>query len=56
MTREGRATEVTRLRGLAQGSALHLVDQAIAKGRPPMESPSYATRKAFEAESRILAA
>ncbi len=55
MTREGWATEVIRLRGLPQGTALQLVDQAIAEGRLLMESPRYATRKAFEAESRILA-
>src|SRR3546814_5706338 len=56
MTREGWATEVVRLRGLPQETALQLVDQAIGEGRLLMESPRYATRKAFEAESRILAA
>ncbi|WP_417276799.1 MobF family relaxase [Castellaniella sp.] len=56
MTREGWAVEVVRLRGSSRESALHLVDQAIAQGRLLMESPRYATRKAFEAESRILAA
>ncbi|UHL64070.1 AAA family ATPase [Paralcaligenes sp. KSB-10] len=56
MTREGWATEVIRLRGLTQDNARHLVDQAIAEGRLLMESPRYATQKAFEAESRILAA
>src|SRR5690606_35563723 len=56
MTREGWATEVIRLRGLPQGTAQQLVDQAIAEGRLLMESPRYATRKSFEAESRILAA
>lgn len=55
MTREGWATEVIRLRGLPQETALRLVDQAIGEGRLLMESPRYATRKAFEAESRILA-
>ncbi len=56
MTREGWAMEVVRLRGSSTESALQLVDQAIAQGRLLMESPRYATRKAFEAESRILAA
>jgi hypothetical protein len=56
MTCETWATEVIRLRGLPQDATLKLVDQAIAKGRLLMESPRYATRKAFEAESRILAA
>ncbi|TEA70175.1 MobF family relaxase [Allopusillimonas ginsengisoli] len=56
MTRDGWATEVIRLRGLTQGNARQLVDQAIAKGRLLMESPRYATQKAYEAESRILAA
>ncbi len=56
MTREGWASEVTRLAGLNQGSALQLVDDAIAQGRLLMESPRYATRKAHEAESRILTA
>jgi len=55
MTREGWAAEVIRLRGLPQDTALQLVDQAIAEGRLLMESPRYATRKSFEAESRILA-
>ncbi|QHS35585.1 relaxase domain-containing protein [Alcaligenes faecalis] len=55
MTREGWATEVRHLRGLAQGRALQLVDQAITEGRLLMESPRYATRQAYEAESRILA-
>jgi conjugative relaxase-like TrwC/TraI family protein len=56
MTREGWATEVVRLRGISQDAALQLVDQAISQGRLLMESPRYATRRAFEAESRILAA
>lgn len=56
MTREGWTQEVIRQRGLPQEAALELVDQAIAEGRLLMESPRYATRKAFEAESRILAA
>jgi len=56
MTREGWAAEVVRLRGISQNAALQLVDQAIAQGRLLMESPRYATRRAFEAESRILAA
>src|SRR5690606_37938384 len=56
MTREGWAVEVTRLAGLNQDTALQLVDDTIAQGRLLMESPRYATRKAFEAESRILAA
>ncbi|WP_427975565.1 MobF family relaxase [Alcaligenes nematophilus] len=56
MTREGWAAEVTRLAGLNQGTALQLVDNAITQGRLLMESPRYATRKAHEAESRILAA
>jgi len=56
MTREGWASEVMRLRGSPRESALHLVDQAIVQGRLLMESPRYATRRAFEAESRILAA
>ncbi|QAA94427.1 MobF family relaxase [Pollutimonas thiosulfatoxidans] len=56
MTREGWAAEVTRLAGLNQDTALQLVDDAIAQGRLLMESPRYATRKAHEAESRILAA
>ncbi|PLC53945.1 conjugal transfer protein [Pollutimonas nitritireducens] len=56
MTREGWATEVIRLRGLPRDTALKLVDQAIDEGRLLMESPRYATRKSFEAESRILAA
>ncbi|TAN28268.1 MAG: hypothetical protein EPN31_08930 [Castellaniella sp.] len=55
MTREGWAVEVVRLRGIPRESALQLVDRAIAQGRLLMESPRYATRKAFEAESRILA-
>ncbi|CAM5209414.1 ATP-dependent RecD-like DNA helicase [Castellaniella defragrans] len=55
MTCEGWAAEVVRLRGSSTESALELVDQAIAQGRLLMESPRYATRKAFEAESRILA-
>jgi len=56
MTREGWAQEVIRLRGLPMEAALKLVDQAITEGRLLMESPRYATRQAFEAESRILAA
>ena len=56
MTREGWAAEVMRLRGSSKESALQVVDQAIAQGRLLMESPRYATRKAFEAESRILTA
>ncbi|WP_322995197.1 MobF family relaxase [Castellaniella sp.] len=56
MTRDGWAAEVVRLRGLSQHAALQLVDQAITQGRLLMESPRYATRKAYEAESRILAA
>jgi len=56
MTRDGWAAEVVRLRGTSQDSALLLVDQAISQGRLLMESPRYATRKAYEAESRILAA
>lgn len=56
MTREGWAAEVTRLAGLNQDTALQLVDDAITQGRLLMESPRYATRKAHEAESRILAA
>ncbi|MGS1116519.1 MobF family relaxase [Castellaniella sp. UC4442_H9] len=56
MTREGWAAEVVRLRGASQESALQLVDQAITQGRLLMESPRYATRKAYEAESCILAA
>jgi conjugative relaxase domain, TrwC/TraI family len=56
MTREGWAAEATRLTGLSQDSALQLVDNAIAQGRLLMESPRYATRKAYEAEARILAA
>ncbi|MGO3743931.1 MAG: MobF family relaxase [Alcaligenes aquatilis] len=56
MTREGWAAEVIRLRGLPQDTALKLVDQATAEGRLLMESPRYATRRAFESESRILAA
>ncbi|WP_084386801.1 MobF family relaxase [Castellaniella caeni] len=56
MTRDGWAAEVVRLRGLSQDAALQLVDQAITQGRLLMESPRYATRKAYEAESRILAA
>lgn len=56
MTREGWAAEIVRLRGLSEDTSLHLVDQAIAQGRLLMESPHYATRRAFEAESRILAA
>lgn len=56
MTREGWAAEVVRLRGSSTELALQLVDQAIAQGRLLMESPRYATRKAFDAESRILAA
>ncbi|MEB2399991.1 MAG: relaxase domain-containing protein [Alcaligenaceae bacterium] len=56
LTREGWAAEVIRLRGLPQDTALQLVDQAIAEGRLLMESPRYATRKAFEVEFRIMAA
>ncbi|WP_084386325.1 MobF family relaxase [Castellaniella caeni] len=56
MTRDGWAAEVVRLRGASQDAALQLVDQAITQGRLLMESPRYATRKAYEAESRILAA
>ncbi|WP_417251931.1 MobF family relaxase [Castellaniella sp.] len=56
MTRNGWAAEVVRLRGASHESALQLVDQAITQGRLLMESPRYATRKAYEAESRILAA
>jgi len=56
MTREDWADEVVRLRGIPQDAALQLVDQAITQGRLLMESPRYATRRAFEAESRILAA
>src|SRR5690606_25825044 len=56
ITRDGWAAEVVRLRGASQDAALQLVDQAITQGRLLMESPRYATRKAFEAESRILAA
>src|SRR5690606_16494991 len=56
MTRDGWAAEIVRLRGLSQDAALQLVDQAITHGRLLMESPRYATRKAYEAESRILAA
>ena len=56
MTRDGWAAEVVRLRGLSHESARQLVDQAIAEGRLLMESPRYATRKAYEVESRILAA
>jgi len=56
MTREGWAAEVVRLRGIPLDTALQLVDQAITQGRLLMESPRYATRRAFEAESRILAA
>lgn len=56
MTRDGWAAEIMRLRGTSQDAALQLVDQAITQGRLLMESPRYATRKAYEAESRILAA
>ncbi|MGE4470994.1 MobF family relaxase [Castellaniella sp. MT123] len=56
MTRDGWAAEVVRLRGASHESALQIVDQAITQGRLLMESPRYATRKAYEAESRILAA
>ncbi|WP_298016087.1 MobF family relaxase [uncultured Castellaniella sp.] len=56
MTRDGWAAEVVHLRGVSQGAALQLVDQAITQGRLLIESPRYATRKAYEAESRILAA
>ena len=56
MTRDDWSAEVVRLRGTSQESALQLVDQAITQGRLLMESPRYATRKAYEAESRILAA
>src|SRR5699024_4540064 len=56
MTRGGWAAEIVRLRSLSQDTSLQLVDQAIAKGRLLMESPHYATRRAFESESRILAA
>jgi len=56
MTRDGWAAEVVRLCGISQDAALQLVDQAITQGRLLMESPRYATRKAYEAESRILAA
>src|SRR5690606_17374730 len=56
LTREGWATEAIRLRGFSQEAALQIVDQGIAEGRLLMESPRYATRSAFEAESRILAA
>lgn len=56
MTRDGWAAEVVRLRGVSQSAALQLVDQAISQGRLLMESPRYATRKAYEAEFRILAA
>src|SRR5690606_14848812 len=56
MTRDGWVAEVVRLRGASHESALQLVDQAITQGRLLMESPRYATRKAYEAESRILAA
>lgn len=56
MTREGWAQEVIRLRGLPEKASLKLIDQAVAEGRLLMESPRYATRQAFEAESRILAA
>ncbi len=56
MTRDGWAAEVVHLRGTSHESALQLVDQAITQGRLLMESPRYATRKAYEAESRILTA
>src|SRR5690606_27438787 len=56
MTREGWAAEANRLAGLSQATALQRVDDAIAQGRLLMESPRYATRKAYEAESRILSA
>jgi len=56
LTREGWADEVARLLGMPQGSALQRVDEAITEGRLLMEGPRFATRKDFEAESRILAA
>ncbi len=56
MTRDGWAAEVVRLCGVSQDTALQLVDQAISQGRLLMESPRYATRKAYEAESRTLTA
>ena len=56
MTREGWAKEVARLSNMAQPAALRLVDQAIASGRLLMEAPRYATREAFDAETRILSA
>lgn len=54
LTRESWAQEVAEIRNQTHAEALSTVDQAIAQGRLTVTELSYATRRAFEAEQRIV--